>query len=186
MAGIRACISPAAAAGHFQRLKSFGFPDQIGSTPRTLIQASDGGFYGTTQSGTAGGTVFRVNGDGSGYRVLHDFVEVQATPQGVVEARDSDGAFYRTAFRGGHMDDGTVFKVWPPELPILTGISLTAGKAHVSLEGAAGCQYQVLRSTNLSQWSVLGTTSMPPEGVCIHEDADPPPLRAFYRAVWLP
>jgi hypothetical protein len=32
----------------------------------------------------------------------------------------------------------------------------------------------------------LGITSMPPEGVCIYEDANPPVGRAFYRAVWPP
>ena len=101
-------------------------------------------------------------------------------------AQGSDGAFYGVAWQGGAMNGGTTFKLWPPELPILTGISLVAGRAHITLEGAAGLQYQLLRSTDLSQWSVLDTTSMPPDGVWIHEDADPSPVRAFYRAVWLP
>ena len=84
------------------------------------------------------------------------------------------------------MDDGSVFKVWPPEVSILVGISPTAAKAQVSLEGASCCQYQLLCSTNLFQWSVRGATSMPPQGLCIYEDANPPLERAFYRAVRLP
>ena len=100
--------APAEAAGHCQRLKSFGFQDQIGTTPRSaLIQAGDGTFYGVTQSGTAGGTVFRVNGDGSGYKVLHDFVEAQATPQGVLEA--GDGLLYGTTLLGGSNNAGLLF-----------------------------------------------------------------------------
>ena len=154
-----------------------------------IVEAKDGMLYGTASAGggtNSSGTVFRLGKDGSNYRTLHGFVPSDdgSGPVGVAQGRD--GAFYGVAWQGGSMNCGTAFKLWPPELPILTGISLVAGKAYVSLEGAAGGQYQVLRSTNLTQWSVLGTTSMPPEGVCIHEDAAPPPQRAFYRAVWLP
>ena len=99
---------PAEAAGHFQRLKSFGLPDQLGTWPRNaLIQGSDGAFYGTTLSGTAGGTVFRVNGDGSGYKVLHDFVEASTFPQGVVEG--IDGRLYGTTLAGGSNNAGILF-----------------------------------------------------------------------------
>ena len=102
--------APAEAAGHFQRLKSFGFPDQLGTWPRNaLIQGNDGAFYGTTPSGMAGGTVFRVNRDGSGYKVLHDFVEASANPQGVVEG--SDGLLYGATYYGGTNGVGNVFKL---------------------------------------------------------------------------
>ena len=101
-------VTPAEASGHFQRLKSFGFPDQLGTWPRTaLIQGSDGAFYGTTPSGTAGGTVFRVNSDGTGYKVLHDFVEASVSPQGVVES--SDGLLYGTTYSGGSNNVGILF-----------------------------------------------------------------------------
>jgi uncharacterized repeat protein (TIGR03803 family) len=155
----------------------------------SVLEAKDGMLYGVTASGggtNSSGTVFRLGKDGGNYGILHSFVAGNdgSAPVGITQG--SDGAFYGAAFQGGSVNFGTAFKLWPPEFPILTGISLAAGKARVSLEGAAGCQYQLLRSTNLSQWSVLATTSMPPEGVYIHEDAAPPPLRAFYRAVWLP
>ena len=58
----------------YQRLKSFGFPLQSGTTPEaSVIEGSDGALYGTTYSGgiASGGTVFKMNRDGSGYTVLH-------------------------------------------------------------------------------------------------------------------
>lgn len=160
-----------------------------GTSVSGLVEGKDGLLYGTAAEGGGTnrvGTIFRLGKDGSGYGILHSFVADEDGSAPIGLARGSDGAFYGTASRGGDMDDGTVFKIWPPEVPILTGISLTAGKARVSLEGASGCQYQILRSTDLFQWSVLGATSMPPEGLYIYEDAKPPFDRAFYRAVWLP
>lgn len=154
-----------------------------------LVEGKDGMLYGATGAGggtNSSGTVFRLAKNGSNYSVLRRFAAATDGSGPVGIAQGSDGAFYGAAFQGGSMNFGTAFKLWPPEVPILTGISLAAGKAYVSLEGASGSQYQLLRSTNLYQWSVLGTTPMPPEGVYVHEDAAPPPLRAFYRAVWLP
>ena len=154
-----------------------------------LVEGKDGMLYGTTIEGggtNRDGILFRLGKDGNGYSILHSLVAGDDGSRPIGLTQGSDGAFYGVAWQGGSMNCGTIFKLWPPELPILTGISRVAGKAHVSLEGAAGRQYRILRSTDFSQWSVLGTTSMPPEGVCVYEDAAPPPLRASYRAVWLP
>ena len=50
-----------------------------------------------------------MNGDGSGYKVLHDFVEASANPQGVVEG--SDGLLYGATYYGGTNGVGNVFKL---------------------------------------------------------------------------
>jgi len=62
----------------YQRIKSFGFPEQLGVTPQSgLVIGNDGAFYGTTYSGGliggGAGVVYRVMQDGSGYQVLHAF-----------------------------------------------------------------------------------------------------------------
>src|SRR6185295_2645227 len=55
-------------------LQNFSGPD--GANPNAgLVQGSDGALYGTTSSGGVGdnGTVFKLNADGAGYIVLHQF-----------------------------------------------------------------------------------------------------------------
>ena len=101
----------------YKQIKSFGNPEQAGFWPYAgLIQGSDGALYGTTLAGgTAayGGTVFKMNSDGSGYLVLHNFgngVDGQGVHASVVEG--SDGALYgTTAAGGGVYNAGTIFKL---------------------------------------------------------------------------
>ena len=68
---------------NFVRLKSFGFPGQSGSSPSArFIEDTNGVLYSTTFSGGTSnlGTVFKVNRDGSGYAVLHNFTEGILSP----------------------------------------------------------------------------------------------------------
>ncbi len=78
-----------------------------------LIEGSDGALYGTTGSGGSGGTVFRLNRDGSGYAVLRSFSSSGGDGYypyaGLIES--SDGALYGTTMRGGSGGGGTVFKL---------------------------------------------------------------------------
>jgi uncharacterized repeat protein (TIGR03803 family) len=103
----------------YERLKSFGFPEASGRHPNALIEAGDGVFYGTTEFGGTNdaGTVFKVNKDGTDYRVLHHFSGTSANggypTAGLIEG--SDGALYGTtpgigvAFRPGK--DGSGYSV---------------------------------------------------------------------------
>src|SRR5579859_5595410 len=62
------------AAPPFTTLRSFTYSD--GANPAAgLIQGTDGGLYGTTYQGGAGGsgTVFKVNTDGTNFTLLHSF-----------------------------------------------------------------------------------------------------------------
>src|SRR5437867_9852834 len=64
--GLGLAASTTRAAAHFQRLKSFGFADQMGQNPYApLMQGSNGMLYGTTFNGgiNNAGTVFRANKD---------------------------------------------------------------------------------------------------------------------------
>ncbi len=79
----------------------------------TLIQASDGNFYGTTFQGGADnyGTVFKVTPEGT-LTTLYSFDNVMgAYPfSGVVQG--TDGNFYGTS-GGGANNSGTVFRITP-------------------------------------------------------------------------
>lgn len=115
------------------------FPQRRGDgrMPRTrLVEGRDAALYGTTSSGghKDHGTVFKLNKDGSGYRLLHSFsgqddqpnwpegwLEERpagkpvdwdgAGPQGLVQARD--GALYGTTGNVGKNGQGTAFKLNP-------------------------------------------------------------------------
>jgi uncharacterized repeat protein (TIGR03803 family) len=107
--------APTSHAGtQYQLLKSFGFPELAGGTPSgRLIQGSDGALYGTTGASgfNAFGTVFKVNTDGSGYRVLYRFDGSGAeNPSGGL-LEGSDGVLYGTTYSGGSSNAGTVFRL---------------------------------------------------------------------------
>lgn len=98
------------------QLRSFGQADKLGAEPFGRVTLSrDGVLYGTTLSsgGHYEGTIFRVNQDGSDYRLLHLFTgrnEDGATPYAeLLEA--SDGAFYGTTRNGGVTNQGTIFRI---------------------------------------------------------------------------
>jgi uncharacterized repeat protein (TIGR03803 family) len=96
-------------------LHSFSTNGIDGQSPSALLEASNGTFYGTTSIGGSNkvGTVYRIDRDGTGYGVLHQFNSVAndgENPQaGLLEG--SDGALYGTTFFGGSNGLGTVFKL---------------------------------------------------------------------------
>ncbi len=102
-------------SGTLTTLHNFDFTD--GADPSgTLVQPSDGNFYGTTFAGAnGGGTVFKMTSSGT-LTTLHNFNGTDgANPQaGLVQA--SDGSFYGTTTAGGTGgggDFGTIFAITP-------------------------------------------------------------------------
>ena len=66
--------------------------------------------YGTTIFGDDGGTVFKINTDGTGYTILHKFT----TPEGTILMANvslSGSTLYGVASSGGAGGGGTIFKV---------------------------------------------------------------------------
>jgi uncharacterized repeat protein (TIGR03803 family) len=101
---------------NYQVLRTFGTNATLGHRSwARLLAGSDGALYGTTDGGGTnnGGTVFKFNPDGSGYRVLHHFPAEQRDGRwprgGLVEGRD--GAIYGTTMNGGSEDRGTLFRL---------------------------------------------------------------------------
>ncbi len=107
--------------GGFKVLRSFQGPDGDGSNPESpLMEGSDGMLYGTTYVGGmrqngdgGGGTVFKLNKDGSSYQVLRMFrsrsTDAQNPLTGLVEA--ADGSLFGTTHFGGSNNLGAVFKL---------------------------------------------------------------------------
>jgi len=88
-----------------------------GATPNSLIEATDGNLYGTTQAGvtnfTEGGTAFRLSPDGE-FAVLENFCLgfcISNPWAGLVQA--SDGNFYGTTVNGSDLDNGAIFHLTP-------------------------------------------------------------------------
>ena len=114
-------------------LYSFSGAHGDGASPNaSLIQGSDGNFYGTTTRGGA-------NGDGTVFRITPAGVETvlfsfsgspdDANPLAAL-VQGSDGNFYGTTWDGGANSDGMVFRITPAGVETVLysfGASLTDG-----------------------------------------------------------
>jgi len=106
---------------------SFGSDTNGGTAPGgLLLHASDLALYGTTSSGAApgqgnGGTIFKINPDGSGHKVLHNFGRDTNgmilpndgnSPQSIL-VEGADGSLYGTTPYGGSnsLNGGIVYKL---------------------------------------------------------------------------
>jgi uncharacterized repeat protein (TIGR03803 family) len=98
----------------FTTLLSFAGSNGANPEFMSLVQGTDGNFYGTTRSGGANGlgTVFKITRGGT-LTVLHSFAGADGEEPygGLVQA--TDGNFYGTTFYGGTGANGlgTVFKI---------------------------------------------------------------------------
>jgi uncharacterized repeat protein (TIGR03803 family) len=93
-------------------LHSFNY-SQGGSPYGSLVQGVDGALYGmTVYGGSYGiGTVFKINPDGSGFSVLHNFDGTSGSQPFGSLIQGTDGVLYGMTFLGGTSDAGTVFKI---------------------------------------------------------------------------
>ena len=118
-AGTTFKISP---SGTLTTLHVFDDLDDLASPYAGLVQANDGGFYGTAELGgrTGGGTnhggIFRTTSTGL-ETVGYDFCAEPFCPEGSHPfaglIQGTDGNFYGTTSAGGAGKGGTVFKVTP-------------------------------------------------------------------------
>ncbi len=101
----------------FQVLHRFSGGSDGAGPVSGLIQGSNGALYGTTfgirtfSNIQNGGTIYRINPDGTGYVVLRKL----GGPDGILPdgplLEGIDGAFYGTTTRAGSTDGGTLFKI---------------------------------------------------------------------------
>lgn len=126
---------------------------------KRVIEASDGVLYGVTFSGGRidQGTLYRINPDGSGYVVLHDFVNMSGDgggPWGPL--MESEGALYGTTTWGGALNVGTLFRYVPP--PRLVSVERQAGgQVRVNARGLSGSVVEIEASTDLVSWTEIAS-----------------------------
>ena len=94
--------------------KLHDFDDLNGANPyQGLTQAPDGFLYGTTSYGgsISGGTIYKINPDGSGFAKLLDFFGTNGSSPYAAPLVGSDGNLYGTTKSGGLYSQGTIFKI---------------------------------------------------------------------------
>jgi uncharacterized repeat protein (TIGR03803 family) len=96
----------------------YGFQAQVadGLVPEAgLVEGSDGALYGTTSRGGSGfgGTVFKLNKDGSGYGILRNFSNTgaDAYEPNTELVEGTDGALYGSAYFGIQNGLGASYKL---------------------------------------------------------------------------
>jgi uncharacterized repeat protein (TIGR03803 family) len=97
-----------------------------------LLQASDGFLYGTTSATaceSAGGTIYRVQTDGSGYTVLHRFTGADGSSPAGALIEGADGALYGTATAGGPRSGGVAFRLDLSTAFAVSALSPSSGPA---------------------------------------------------------
>ncbi len=100
--------------GSLTTLYSFGNFAGDGTYPgASLVQGSDGNFYGTTASGGAfgGGTVFQITPAGALTNIWHFTGGPDGASPYAVLVQGRDGLFYGTTYYGGSNNVGTVYKI---------------------------------------------------------------------------
>ena len=122
----------------FQILHTFNATD--GAKPSGgLIQAADGFLYGRTRLGGANGlrTVFRLQGDGTGFEVLsHSSIgETSSIPY-----VDTSGDFYGFTGGGGQYGKGTLFKISGGTEQILYDFGTPDSAAYYPYEGVTNIE----------------------------------------------
>ena len=174
----------------FEVLHRFGGAPDDGNGPFcTLVQGQDGALYGVTGWGGTSdlGTAFKINKDGTGYAVLRSFGVAPgdgSRPSAVLLG--SDGVFLVSTYDGGDLGYESLFRLLPPQTPRMLRAGSNAGAAQVTVAGIAGCTYEVLFSTDLTDWTHLETFTMPAQGSYTSQTPTPAGPKVLYRAAWVP
>lgn len=159
-----ACLvmaSEAEAQTNYQRLVSLGPASITGSKiVAEPIEGSDGALYAVTSSDGAygGGTVFRLNKDGSGLSVLWNLPSGSFANGRLLEG--SDGALYGTTEFGGSNNVGTIFKLNRngSNFSILHSFNTNSGDGGLPLAGLLkGADGALYGTTSVGGSSNLGT-----------------------------
>jgi uncharacterized repeat protein (TIGR03803 family) len=144
-----------------------------GNKPVSLIQGSDGNFYGTTDEGGTGnphyGTVFKFTSAGT-LTTLYSFCSATGCadgefPGGLLQA--TNGIFYGTTAEGGTSNDGTVFSLNTGLAPFVSFIRNPAkvgqqfGILGYGLTGASGVVFNGISANFTAKSDTLIIATVP-------------------------
>jgi uncharacterized repeat protein (TIGR03803 family) len=134
----------------FQTLHSFTGAPGDGSDANGPLMLSGSTLYGVTYTGGAsnGGTIFRINTDGTGYQLLHSFASSSDGAGPALMALDGS-TLYGVTYTGGAGNFGTVYRINTDG----TGFQVLHSFAGGSGDGAYGIGLTVVGG------SLFGTTS---------------------------
>ena len=181
----------------FASLHSFTGASGDGANPYgTLLQGSDGTFYGTTNAGGTGGygAIYQLSSDGKTLTTIHSFTGPTGDslhPQSTL-LKGSDGNLYGTTAGGSGGDQGSIYELILPKVTPLTARSITRTATAVTVvySGTPGATYQPQYTGTLTsnQWTNAGPLlTADSSGRFTYTDAtQPQPPARFYRAVSSP
>jgi len=168
-------------------LHRFGGTAEDGAYPvGPLVEGSDGLLYGVTSRGGSEdvGTLFALNLDGSGYRVLRHFRQGGGDGQhlwaGLVETED--GALFGSTGQGGDLNWGTLFRL--EVAPVLYNPVWTSNVFSFQFNARSNVVYQPQFKTSLadSNWTALPSIAGQRAAVTV-TDTNRPAAPRFYRVV---
>jgi uncharacterized repeat protein (TIGR03803 family) len=143
-------------------LHSFSTATTDGQQPRaSLVQGSDGNFYGTTYLGGANGNgaIFQITPAGT-FTLLHSSstgtTDGDYPYGGLVQG--SDGNFYGTTYYGGASSDGAIYKLTPsPALAAPVVLSVPASVTHAT---SFTLTYTVSNASSTAGVTATGNTTL--------------------------
>lgn len=173
-------------------VRSFVHDGVDGIQPETLVEGNDGALYGTTSAGGRyeGGTIFKVNKNGSGYTILRHFrngSEAGWNPSaGLVQG--SDGVLYGTTYYsvGDGLGPGVVFALSSERRSWFVGWTVGAGGVStLEARGAAEVQFRLQWATGLEapSWQAVRTNRADALGSLRFTNLSTSPTRRFFRMV---
>jgi uncharacterized repeat protein (TIGR03803 family) len=156
-------------SGVFTNLHNFNRTD--GQFPESLLQASDGHFYGVTTVGGPDnfGTVFKITRSGV-FTNLHNFDGTDGEyPQPLMQG--SDGYFYGTTGNGGANGEGTIFKMNAAGEMTTLSLGGTEGPtAFVSVQNTDGTLYGLTSSAGTSSDGTIFSLKIGANPFCLLEE----------------